>query len=227
MNGKTYVAMILDKSGSMLSLRESAVKSFNDQIKSLKRESEKNNLETVVSIVLFNHEISVQVGSAEVGLVNELKEETYQPSGMTALYDAIGQTIHRFEKNYELGKEDAVLFVIVTDGMENSSQEFGGERGRKNLKSEIERLENTKQWTFTFIGTENALDQALDIGIASTLQYDASDVGLDFMAQGQTRAFATYFNSRASGETSVKNLYDDIDAVEPTVKEDNEEKPEN
>lgn len=203
--GKTYVAMILDKSGSMMAVRKSSLESFNDQIKLLREESKKNDQEIILSIVLFDHEIMVKEKGAEIDLIKEISETEYIPSGMTALYDAIGQTISRFEKSYELKENDAVLFVIVTDGFENSSIEFFG--GQKTIKDKIKELTESKQWTFTFVGTELALDQADSFGIHNTLRFDTTPQGMSSLTDHQATAYSIYFNSRSVGETSVDNLY--------------------
>lgn len=212
--GKTYVAMILDKSGSMLPIRKSSLDSFNDQIRALKEETEKTKMETVLSVVLFDQEIEVVEKGAEIVLIEEIKETEYLPGGATALYDAVGLTISRFEQTYELQKEDAVLFVIVTDGKENCSLEYRGEEGRKAIKAKIEELKETGQWTFTFVGTENALDQAVGFGIADTLRFNATPQGMGDLTTNQVTAYSNYFARRSVGETSVDNLYSQSESQE-------------
>lgn len=218
--GKTYVAMILDKSGSMMAVRKSSLESFNDQIKVLREESKKNSQETILSIVLFDHEIVVKEKGAEIDLIKEISETEYIPSGMTALYDAIGQTIARFEKSYELKENDAVLFVIVTDGFENSSIEFSGVQGQKTIKDKIKELTDSKQWTFTFVGTELALDQADSFGIHNTLRFDTTPQGMSSLTDHQATAYSMYFNSRSVGETSVDNLYGGIEQSQEEGEDD-------
>lgn len=208
--GKTYVALILDKSGSMLSIRKPSLESFNDQIKALKEEAEKTKMETILSVVFFDQEVEVVEKGAEIDLIEEIKETEYLPGGVTALYDAVGTTVSRFENAYELEKEDAVLFVIVTDGMENASIEYKGEDGRIALKEKIDGLKETGQWTFTFVGTEDALDQAVGIGISDSIMFSATAQGMSDLTVSQVSAYSNYFLSRSAGETTVSDLYSQV-----------------
>ena len=56
--------------------------------------------------------------------VPDLDHRAYEPGGMTALYDAIGHTMRITDDFVAANKPDQVLFVIMTDGEENSSREF-------------------------------------------------------------------------------------------------------
>ena len=100
--------------------------------------------------------------------------------GMTAMLDAIGETINRVQDRHDdLGveKPDNVLFVITTDGQENSSKNF--------KKSQIERLikHQTKShgWEFIFLGANmDAVEEAASIGISAekSITYDYTARGV-------------------------------------------------
>ena len=100
---------------------------------------------------------------------------------MTALFDAIGKTINIIGKKLSDLKEEErpekVVFVILTDGQENSSLEYRFEVISDMIKHQTEKY----NWTFVFLGSElSAVDQAINMGISSsnTLNYsaDAEDV---------------------------------------------------
>ena len=235
---KTYVALILDKSGSMLDIVDEARNNFNEQLQVLKEESNSpdavakkvlmakdpqsvvDGVETRVSVVIFNDKIDEIDFDVDVNEISEITSSEYKPDGMTALYDAVGLTIDKFVDHYDLTEPNTgVLFVIVTDGQENSSKNYAGEEGRKRLKSKIDELTASDKWTFTFLGTEDALDQAQSMGISSSMSFDKANFSADMMAHSVgTRS---YYDSRKSGATAVASFYDDSSVA--TKDEENED----
>ena len=78
--------------------------------------------------------------------VKELTAERYQPECCTALYDAMGISLNALRK--KVVDEDIALVTIVTDGYENTSNEYSG----KSIKSLVDELKG-KGWVFAYIGT--------------------------------------------------------------------------
>lgn len=224
---KTYVALILDKSNSMNSIRTEARNNFNEQLTVLKEESNSpeamakkvlmaddpqnvsDGVETRVSVITFNQKVDEVDFDVNVDDITEITEEEYKPDGMTALYDAIGLTIDKFVGHYDLSDPNTgVLFVIVTDGEENSSEEYKGEDGRKRLRSKIDELTDSGKWTFTFLGTENALDQAQELGIRSSLSFDATNEGISSSMMAHSSSTRSYYSTRKkTGVTAVSDFY--------------------
>lgn len=237
-NLKTYVALIVDESGSMTSIYTAALTNFNEQLQVLKEESnspeavakklliegeEYDGVETHVSVVKFNQDVNVIVDLEEVSNVEEITQQDYQPSGTTALYDAIGETIERFQNIDDLDDPGtSVLFVIITDGMENASKRFG----QKKIKSLVDELQATDKWTFTFMGTEDALEQAYDIGLArgNVAAFSADVVGMSTATATMSNSLRSYYDSRSAGLTSVSSFYDDSDEEEKINKWDENSK---
>lgn len=235
---KTYVAMIIDKSGSMLETVDEARTNFNEQLQVLKEESNApdriakkmlmtgsshvEGVETKVSIVSFNQKVDEICFDVDVNEIDELTEETYQPDGMTALYDAIGTTIDKFIDEYDLSEDNAgVLFVIVTDGRENSSKLYT----RDQVKSKVEELEATGKWTFTFMGTEDAFAEAeqLGFGLGNTVTWDNSTKeGVMTASVTTSNALRSYYNTRMTGDTSVADFYSSVTEEEEDQEEEKE-----
>lgn len=244
---KTYVAMILDKSGSMNRIVNEARNNFNEQIQVLKEESNSEEamakkilleaddtadiegIETHVSVVTFNQEVDFVMFDEDVNSAKELDDNDYTPSGATALFDAIGLTIEKFQKHYtDLDDPNVgVLFNIITDGEENSSTLFSGEEGRKRLKSLMDELQD-ENWTFTFMGTENVMEQAMDLGfsVGNTAVFTADAQGMQDVSSTHAAGLRGYYSTRAmmatsmsgsdSTKSSIKNFYS-------SVEEDDEE----
>jgi Mg-chelatase subunit ChlD len=224
---KTYVAFIVDESGSMGSIKKQTIDNFNEQLQVLKEESNSpeniakkllvnqtqdnayEGIETFVSITKFNHNINKIINLTEVNNISEITDKDYEPDGTTNLYDAIGFTIEDFQKIPEL-KDDpkaAALFIILTDGEHNVQGKYNGPQ----VKSLISELEATNKYTFTFMGTDNALDQAQDLGlkIANTVSFSASAIGMDMAKNNVSVGLKSYYGGRKLGKTTMDDFYAD------------------
>ena len=107
--------------------------------------------------------------------------ETFVPRHNTPLYDAIGQTIDdtgRFlDRLGEPARPPKVVFVIVTDGLENASQLFSAVRVRQMIQHQTQ----VYKWEFVFIGANidsYAIGQNIGIGRAQTMNFAANDQGV-------------------------------------------------
>ena len=145
---KTLINFILDKSGSMSMRTDATISGFNEYLKTVKKETKKDKTKASFSLTMFDTEIVKPYVAVDIDKVEDLNNKTYEPNGMTALYDAVCQTIKVTEKKVkEIKEKVAVITVILTDGEENSSQEYT----EKNLTAEIKRLQKGN-WSFVFLG---------------------------------------------------------------------------
>ena len=165
---KTIYHLIVDKSGSMSDCIENTVVGFNEQVKRIKQlELEFLNEEITIGLTTFNHSVYLHYFGTVPSSIPKLTPETYCPSGSTALLDAIGITIKQIEGSLEMIPKNlptTVVVVILTDGYENASQSFA----LAKIRSTISRLEETGNWTFSFIGaTLDAVDIAVQMSIKS------------------------------------------------------------
>lgn len=120
----TELVFILDRSGSMGGLESDTIGGFNGMIERQKKEGEKVNVTTI----LFDDEVEIIHDRFPIDAVQPLTDKEYYVRGCTALLDAVGQAINKIDnvqkhlpEEHRAGK---VLFVITTDGLENSSTEF-------------------------------------------------------------------------------------------------------
>ena len=89
-----------------------------------------------------------------IGEVAELTGNEYWVRGCTALLDSIGKTINTLDREID----NKVLFVIMTDGLENASREFS--------KEQIRNLIRSHDWEFIYIGADiDSYSEAGNIGI--------------------------------------------------------------
>ena len=154
----TYICFVQDHSGSMDSKRKTAIDNFNEQRAKLLKEDD-DTMDNFVTIIEFDEEIHCNIDGEPIADIPKM--DNWWTGGMTALYDAIAYGIDRMKRKLDNDprKDKAVLVVVQTDGAENASTDYEGEEGRLKLKKEIDNLEDTKIWSFTFLG-EN-IDEAV------------------------------------------------------------------
>jgi hypothetical protein len=135
------IVMIIDESGSMEEIKDKMLKSINDLIKEQKQIKEKP---TTFTLVKFNNVINRVIKNKNLNDISLLDSTDYIPSGTTALYDAIGDTIEWF------GNEKDVLMVIITDGMNNASKKYS----LSQITSMIEQKKREKNWSYVYLGCD-------------------------------------------------------------------------
>lgn len=128
----TELVFILDRSGSMGGLESDTIGGFNGMIERQKKEGEKVNVTTI----LFDDEVEIIHDRFTIDAVQPLTDKEYYVRGCTALLDAVGHAINKIDnvqkhlpEEHRAGK---VLFVITTDGLENSSKAYHYSERYKN-----------------------------------------------------------------------------------------------
>ncbi len=162
----TELVFILDRSGSMSGLETDTIGGFNSMLEKQKNESG----EAFVTTVLFDDKYQLLHDRKDIKLINAITEKEYYVRGSTALLDAIGRTINNIGKTLsdtiEEERPDKVLFVIITDGMENSSREFSYEK----IKEMVEHQKSKYAWDFMFLGANiDAIMTAGSFGISADM----------------------------------------------------------
>jgi uncharacterized protein YegL len=138
----TEIVFVLDRSGSMGGLEDDVIGGFN----SFLHEQQKVKGKAKVTVVLFDSEYEVLYNGMDIKDVPDLNKTQYFVRGMTALVDAVGKAITTTDAH--LRNKDKVIFVINTDGQENSSVEYTKEK----VKALIEEKQATGKWQFMFFG---------------------------------------------------------------------------
>ena len=197
-NGITEMVFILDKSGSMSHLTDDTIGGFNTMIEQQKAEPG----EALVSTVLFSVGETVIHDRVKLSNVPPMTKNEYQAYGGTALLDAIGRAIkHIGNVHRHSAPEDVperTLFVITTDGEENSSCQYSGPEIKRMIEHEREKY----GWEFLFIGANiDAITAAESIGIsrARSANYHADMRGTRAVFASVGRAM---FDTRMSGSVS-------------------------
>lgn len=191
MKNITEIVFLLDASGSMYGLEKDTIGGFNGFIQRQKREEG----EAVVSLILFNHRRKVLLNRKDLKDVRELREEEYTAAGSTALLDAVGYEILHIEQVHRLlGDErpNRTIFVITTDGYENSSMEF--------TYRDIHRMIDDRKredWEFLFLGANiDAAEIGSRFGIDRnrTANYIQDEEGIDLNFEVLASAVSEFRN---------------------------------
>jgi Mg-chelatase subunit ChlD len=176
---------VLDRSGSMDACRDDTIGGFNAFLREQQAEG------GTLTLILFDHEYQIVYDRKPIGDVQPLTTHTFVPRGSTALLDAIGKTIKNTQSNVP-------TVVILTDGQENSSQEY--------TKAHVKDLIDQKTrdgWTFVYLGAnQDAFAEAGQLGIASasTVNYDVNRTPDAF------RALSAAMSAQASNSTQPFNF---------------------
>ena len=175
-NNIVDVVFILDRSGSMGGLESDTIGGFNSMLEKQRKIEGK----AFITTVLFDDQYELLHDRVNITKVNNITEKEYFVRGSTALLDAIGKTIAK-EKAIQdtLGKNekaDKVLFVIITDGLENSSREYNSTTVKKLIETQKEKY----GWEFLFLGANiDAIETANTIGISAerAVNYKSDSIG--------------------------------------------------
>ena len=205
--GRVLVNYVLDESGSMQSVRQAAIDGYNEYLQEIRKEEK----EVLFSLTKFASDIRPVHTLEKLENVAELNADTYIPDTMTALYDAIGQTVRNIEKSVR--DNDKVLVVIMTDGMENQSREYTQE----TIKSLITEKEALGNWTFVYLGANQdafAIGGGIGIQAGNTLNYQATSHGHSTAMRSVASATTLY---AAQGGQSTASFFaegeEDTDAA--------------
>lgn len=153
------LVFILDKSGSMSGFESDTIGGFNSVLS--ENRDKKGNV--FITTVLFNNKMAILHNREPIQKVSNLTLDDYQVGGNTALLDAVGDSIIKMQENRKITKNNNVLFVIITDGEENSSREYS----QAKIKSMIKSAETEDKWDFIFLGANiDAITAADNIGIS-------------------------------------------------------------
>lgn len=188
-NKKTqiYNLVILDKSGSMESIRKEAIDGYNETLGSIKATQLKfiDTQEHYVSLAAFcDCGVDMIYDMTPIKDADKLTKEKYDPCCCTPLFDAIGKTVKELKRKTAEIEGAAFLVTIITDGYENSSKEW-------DAKSVSKLIESCKEegWMFSFIGAgKDVVKVANTISITNTMVWENTSAGTEVMFRTENKA---------------------------------------
>ncbi len=157
MSTRKDIIVVLDESGSMLQMKDEVINSINNFVEKQKAGIADDG--STFTLWKFNYFVQKVIDDQNLHHVRYFNN--YNPSDMTALYDAIGMAITtKLEReNYK-----DVVCVIVTDGQENSSNLYTLD----TIRTLITKMENDHNWKFAFLASnQDAFKSGNTIGVSS------------------------------------------------------------
>ena len=223
--GYTHISILLDRSGSMQSIVNDVIGGFNSFIKAQQKEPGK----LTVTLAQFDTDYEVLHQNAEVAAVQPLTEQTFVPRGGTALLKfatkLINDTGATLAAMPESERPEKVLFVMITDGEENASNDsklnqplprtfnsFNAvplvqelEFTNDKLKALTAHQKEKYNWEFMYIGAnQDAFAVGQSLGVTS-VNYMATEKGTGQMFAAFSKSMSSY---RGAGAGESFNLSD-------------------
>jgi uncharacterized protein YegL len=220
---RTYVVIVLDKSGSMGGTQEQTISGYNEQIQQLREDAKET--EILASLITFNGDVFEHFWNVPAADLQEANVSEYVPNGGTAMRDAIGYAIKRMEETTDVKDENnAYLFIVISDGMENSSTHFT----KPELRALISKYQESGSWTFTYMGCDASylekVAEETSMKLANMAVYE------NRTARGTTRGMhenkmklAGFFTERKKGNKASMNYFSAQDGVLADYSQDTEE----
>lgn len=200
----TLIAFLLDRSGSMQSIKSDVVGGFDAFL----TEQRGGDGECRVTLAQFDDEYEVVYHAVPVDKVPALE---LNPRNSTALLDSMGKLITDTAAEINaLGEDDkpgSVIVAIMTDGLENASHEWS----RPAIKSLVEQQTNEFGWEFLYMGADqDAVEVGMDLGVKAE---QAVTYG-----RGKSREAMAAMSGNVRGYRNAKLV--DMDAAMPGFSED-------
>lgn len=174
----TLIAALLDRSGSMETIKKDTEGGFNSFIEAQKK------VPGAAQVTLAQFDTLYERVYSSIS-IHDVPKFTLKPRGGTALLDGIGRLVTEIGQELAALEEDKrpgkVIVVIMTDGEENSSHAYNVEKVRKLIKQQQDEW----KWEFVFLGSNiDAIAVAGEIGIArgSSITYTDANVPIAMAA---------------------------------------------
>jgi Mg-chelatase subunit ChlD len=192
-----HIVLVLDRSGSMQAVKEDT----EGGLAAFLEAQHENTGDTRVSLYQFDTKYEAVYENLALA---EVPAYVLMPRGGTALLDAIGRTIAGVKGQIKAMDEDErpgeVVLVILTDGAENSSQEYTLERVKKMIEKR-----RAKGWQVVFLGADqDAITVAAGMGIGR-------ETSLAYTARMTGKSMSTVARMMARGSASGKYEFTDAE----------------
>lgn len=213
-NLTVHVALVLDRSTSMLRLQDKTIKVADELVAFLAEQSKKKNQEWRVSVYSFGNEVDCHIWDMDVLRLPSMKEH-YRIRGNTALIDAVTTALDDGDKITEHRGDHSFLVYVITDGEENWSRGTGPQPsfGRvptdvliKQLKERLADLKDNR--TVAILApSDQGVRYSQQLGFTNIALWDtSSEAGMEAAAQTIRESAVTYMQARTQGAVGLRSM---------------------
>lgn len=203
----THLLLVVDRSGSMARIAGD----MNGGIRSLLHDQAQEPGQLLIDAWVFDDRIVKVTDNSEWS--DPLLFNLVSPRGSTSLHDAVGSAVTDLGAHLAALPEDRrpgkVVVVIVTDGYENSSQEWTAD----TVKVLVTQQREQYGWTFLFLGAnQDAVLAGSGMGIpaANSVTYAAN-------AAATANTWASTSGVLRSARSGLAAAYSEDDRVAAVV----------
>lgn len=191
----TELVIVMDRSGSMASIKDAMEEGFAQFMR------EQRKIPDPCNVTFYRFDSVVEKVFEECPLT-DVGGMLLEPRGSTSLFDALGTSIvnvgARLAAKPEEKRPGKVVFVVITDGQENSSAEFTRDRLAQLVKQQTE----VYNWQFAFLGANiDSFSTGASLGIAAAAiqNFTSTPTGVREMYAATAGAVSNYRSSSSTG----------------------------
>ncbi len=191
---KNYVLIALDESGSMSIMKKEAIEFFNSQV--IEARNAGDEMDNRICLIVFNSKVREIHWDEDANEVELLDESTYRPGEWTAMLDAVGFGIDKLSGMPDIKDPDvSVLFIVISDGQENSSREYN----YGSIAKMVKKMNKTNRWTFVYLGANQDLSKIKEMGIheGNIQAFDGFGAGMQVASNMTLNATRAYLTNRS------------------------------
>lgn len=188
---ETFNLIILDKSGSMSSIKNATLSGVNETIGTIRSSGRQTGITQLLTLVSFcSCNIDYIYNNVDIEEVKALTQNDYNPCCCTPLYDTIGSCCTRLKQQIGNREDMAVSVTIITDGYENASHEWSA----MSVKQLIESLK-AEGWMFAYIGANQDVEKvSFSIAIDNTMEFNATEEDTREMFRRERESRSSWVN---------------------------------
>ncbi|MBL8684547.1 MAG: VWA domain-containing protein [Myxococcales bacterium] len=204
-----YIALVLDRSGSMSRIRAKVVASCNEQLASVRANAASTGQPSYASVFTFESHVDPPLffGRAAEKLV-DLESKDVRLGGATALLDGVGTAITHLKSlpgaEGPSAEHVSYLVVTITDGFENASNTY-----KKNFATMLADCQRTGRWSFVFMCPKAGVKTLVRFGVpaGNIMPWQPNNKGAEQLGKQVAEGLQQYYEQRASGQKATTKFF--------------------
>ncbi len=202
-----HFIILLDRSGSMNSVRREALDGVNKTLRDITKAAEESKQETRVSLYDFADYINRPFFERPTQMVEQLF--SYYPNGGTVLFDAVERAINDHLTPVSQYEDHSYVVIAITDGQDNGSRDKTG----RTMNELVRKVQGSDRWTVTFQlppNSKNWFCRNFNVPEGNVTEWAATRLGIERATEQRTLGTQNYFAGRSVGLNSTKSFYEKV-----------------